>query len=390
MEKYITVQRNGEEFKIKAPVQQVSDDEKEEKNAVQKCPSLSWHVSGKDLDAVLGQFRTAICVRNYKKPTIYARRIGTFITAVVLLMSLISTYNYYSWKTQLMLYSITAILIILFDVLEIPGRKLAPQSRYIISIVSTSNCIGLYFYKVQNLYILMIVTTLSLLVVKVMNNFWLIKYNHKMTRAVTQAVANSGETKADESWKNGGKDQSRALALSLGYQEITEENLEGVLAAFYKLGYFNGYTKTEQVNANIKKMEDEIEDLKEKVSSSEGKAKNAEKSSKELTTENEKLNRAIEAQKIQIKNLILENESLKEQNRRIANDNETLVYMMEKTEEVKSAKEIVTNSPEEEAKKLLLAGTSVRRVAELVGMNKTKVGEIRKELFETQPQSATA
>lgn len=346
---------------------------------VQKCPEYFRNVSRKRLERVHGHHRTGRTMRTDEKQTPYRGKRGSALVAVVLLVGIVSTYYNIFWKYQIALYAFSLALGVWCDFLGLIGRTLAPQSRKIIAGLVALYIVELFAPSLRLGEVLAILTLFAYILVTKLNSFWLDSYNWEMSPEVVNTIANAPDNLAANAWQDRGKREMRALLLTLGY-EITEDDLDGTFSAPYKLGYMNGFQKTEQHRAAVQKAQEQAESNRERAETAETALEACRAELVELRAELEEkvsFSRQVGGELSRIREELA---AVQAENARLMNDNGALVGMMETAEAHKEAEELTKVSAEDRARDYLKAGYSVRYVAELVGLNKTKVGNIRLEL----------
>lgn len=374
---YITVQRMGQApYKVKNPVQKASETVQE---GVRTCPEYFRNVSQSSLKRVQGRHRTARSTRKAEKQTPYNSKIGNTLAAVVFSAGIGGTYYNIFWKYQITLYALGFALGVWFDFLGIAGRKLAPQTRKIIAGLTVLYLAELFTLSLRLGEVLAIITLLASILVKKLNAFWLDSYNWQMSPEVINTIANAPDNMAAKAWQDRGKREMRALLLSLGY-EITENDLDGTFQAPYKLGYMNGFQKTEQHRTAVNKAQEQAEEYIERAETAEQQLKECIEANKTLMKEYKEIASKYASMSADFEQIRSELAAVREENARLMNDNGALVSMIDEPEAYKAAGDILEESAEERARELLVKGYSVRKTAELTGLNKTKVGNIRLEL----------
>lgn len=196
--------------------------------------------------------------------TPWSRR-GTLASGAMFLTAIASTILVFPLNTIVSLYFTSIALFIGFDGMNIFGRVLAPQSRYLIA-----GLIELYsaafFVKLKEYYFVLAITTVIIyVIIKLLNIRLLDNHNYLMTPAIQQAINENDGTIVISEWNNVGK---RDVITYARYQDIdsSERSVEGVYRGVWSLGYLYAYRRMKKAEKNaedaIVESRNLLEDLK--------------------------------------------------------------------------------------------------------------------------------
>lgn len=307
-------------------------------------------------------------LRIYENSTPWSR-IGTLASGAVFLTAIASTIMVFPLNTIISLYMTSIALFIGFDGMNIFGRVLAPQSRYLISGLIVLYSIAL-FVKLKQYYLVLAITTLIIYaIIKLLNVRLLDNHNYLMTPAIQQAINDNDGTIVISEWNNVGK---RDVLTYARYQDLdtSEKTVEASYRGIWSLGYLYAYRRMKKAE---KAAEDATEECKSLLADLKGAHEDKNKYIKIIKTiENE-----LEESKNRIENLESDLAAKKttigfyaEENTALKNDNETMAEML--TSENKETIDI-KQSESERAIRLLQGGLSPLKVANQMGIPKTRV-----------------
>lgn len=345
-----------------------------------------YNLTNEVLESVISQEITADRRKKAENHTPVNKK-SLIAAGVLFLLGASKTLTVAPARLQATFYLLSLAVMVGGDPLQLFNLILAKESRIIISFIIGMFASGfLYFWSImQYWYLTAAVTLIGALLIRCLNYRWMRSENYYMDSAVESAIVNNPDSKAYQAYIDRGKTKCRTLALRQNFQ-FTDQILDGCFGLFYRLGYADGWNKTEQVNVTIQK-------LTERAEKAESKAKEAEQELKTVTAEFLNTEKELNSLKDEICGAkataeyhMKLYESIKNENLRLTATNEELISMIgaespiediinitEMTDEIKE-------SAEDRARELLRQGYSIRKTVELSGVSFYNVNRIKQEL----------
>lgn len=345
-----------------------------------------YNLTNEVLESVISQEITADRRKKAENHTPVNKK-SLIAAGVLFLLGASKTLTVAPTRLQATFYLLSLAVMVGGDPLQLFNLILAKESRIIISFIIGMFASGfLYFWSImQYWYLTAAVTLIGALLIRCLNYRWMRSENYYMDSAVESAIVNNPDSKAYQAYIDRGKTKCRTLALRQNFQ-FTDQILDGCFGLFYRLGYADGWNKTEQVNVTIQK-------LTERAEKAESKAKEAEQELKTVTAEFLNTEKELNSLKDEIRGAkataeyhMKLYESIKNENLRLTATNEELISMIgaespiediinitEMTDEIKE-------SAEDRARELLRQGYSIRKTVELSGVSFYNVNRIKQEL----------
>lgn len=347
----------------------------------EKCPELSRDLSKSVLESVQGRNRTARSTRIEEKRTPLH---GTYIimNATVLVAAAGTTLARFPVYVQLAFYSFALASVIGTDPLFLFGRILAPQSRYLTSILFILITICQIVHRKEMYIVTLLYAAIELLLIGTLNRIWMDAFNFRMSPAVQQILNNSPDSRAFEAWNYFGKRDSVTLARYQG-NSAEESVVNGLYRAFWMLGFNSAYQNVTALINRAEKAERAAEDYKKRYEEAEVEKKQLAAVNENLMSSEEEARGRAESSKWKIERLEKDLTAAQDQVQKLLQTNEELITMTNDSEIMAAAANLVEEDTERHVIELLKSGYSVRKVAELTGWSKTAVGNMRKELSES-------
>lgn len=300
-------------------------------------------------------------------------RSGTVASIAILIAAIVSTLLLFPIGTIASLYITSLALFIGFDGLNIFGRVLAPQSRYMIAGLFQLYAIGFYT-KVKQYYLVLVIASLAIyVIVKLLNRRLLDNHNYLMTPAIQQALNNNDGTVVFEAWQVGGGKRDTITYARYSDIDASESTVDGVYRGIWSLGYLYAYK-------NMKKAKNDAEEAVEecKMLLSELKSKKEEniefkKIIKSLSAELNEKNERVENLEAELSAKKTTIGFLSAEKREIQRDNETMAELLVAEKPEEKPLEMVKQSEKDRAVMLLKNGLKPMQVAEQMNIPKTRV-----------------
>lgn len=295
------------------------------------------------------------------------------IALSALVVSLLSTLTEQEPKVQVIAYLVFGAVFCLLDPIECLTRLLAPQSCCLLAIDQILIAVGIIQPMRGYLAVMVALLAGSLTAIRFLNYEWLAAYNWIMSDAVQKALLIDVENKATKAWSAHGRRETRTLLHELGYQ-ADDSILDILHRPVYLCGFLNGYEKTTKVKSRIEALEN--------------KADKYIQVSKDLTAENQKLKNEISSMKEvedELRSQLSESEYMynniqqlyaasQAENRRLRIANEELLQGVPEPSEM--PEEL---SQEEQIRKMLSQGMSIRKIAEILQIPKNRVEKVKQQ-----------
>lgn len=295
------------------------------------------------------------------------------IALSALIVSLASTLTGQEAKIQVIAYLVFGAVFCLLDPIGCLTRLLAPQSCCLLAIDQVLIVVGIIRPMKGYVIVACMLITGSLTAIRFLNYEWLAAYNWLMSKAVQTALLVDVENRATKAWQAHGRRETRTLLHELGYR-ADDSILDMLHRPVYLTGYLNGYEKTTKIKSRIEALEN--------------KADKYIQVSKDLKTENQKLKNEISSMKEvedELRSQLSESEYMQKklqqmyaesqaENRRLRIANEELLQGVPEPDEM--SEEL---SEEEQIRKMLNQGMSIRKIAEILQIPKNRVEKVKQQ-----------
>lgn len=345
-----------------------------------------YNLTNEVLESVISQEITADRQKKEENHTPVNKK-SLIVAGMLFLLGASKTLTVAPARLQATFYLLSLAVMVGSDPLQLFNLVLAKESRIIISFIIGMFASGfLYFWSITQYWFLAVaVALIGALLIYLLNYRWMRSENYYMDAAVEGAIINNPKSAAYQYYIYHGKTKCRTLALRQNFQ-FNEKILDGVFGLFYRLGYADGWEKTEQVNVTI-------QNLTERAEKAESRAKEAEQELKNVTAEWRNAEKQINTLKDEIYGSkstaeyhMKLYESIRNENLRLNAEIEELETHLVTSLPVASIEEIrdvvqeVKDNGEERVRELLKQGYSIRKTVELSGVSFYNVNRIRQEL----------
>lgn len=276
-------------------------------------------------------------------------------------------------KTQIVAYLVFATTFCLLDPINALGRILAPQSRYLISICQILVIVGIFRPERGYIAVAGLLISGSVLAIRYLNASWLAAYNWMMSAAVQSALQIDADNRATRAWQSHGRRETKTLLYELGYD--TDDDIIDILhRPVYIAGYLNGFEKTVKQKQRLGAAEENLEKYMQDCRELKEERNQLLKEAASIRKENDKLQASIIENENLYNNLQELYAASQAENRRLRTANEELLEDLPVTEETIK----VSLSENEQIRRLLEQGKSIRQVADLLQIPKNRVEKVKK------------
>lgn len=364
------------------------DDEEGVISSLDNCYNLDYDV----LESVISQEITL----NHRKNTGNHSPVSKHFlisAGLLFLLGVSLTFTDAKLNIQFTFYLLSLAVMVGTDPLDLFSQILARESRLLFSFVIFLSCVGLHFFleDARFWYVTAAVGLIVAILIRFLNYRWMRTENYLMDDSVEGAIVNNPESLAYQAYIFYGKVKCRTLALRQNLQ-FTEKVLDGCLGLFYRLGWADGYRKTEQAQATIQKLTERAQKAEKEAKEAKAEAKAAKERYESAAAERDSFHSQLTGAKATSDYHVKLYESISAENIRLNNEIEELERNLEEMaankepvvnlSKVAAVKQEIKESGEDRARELLRQGYSIRKTVELSGVSFYNVNRIRTEMME--------
>lgn len=346
----------------------------ERKRRVQACPEVSKTLSKSVLKAVQKRVQRRPWTWKAQRNAQNRRTVPIWkqvIALSALVVSLVSTLTEQEPKTQVIAYLVFGAIFCLLDPIGCLTRRLAPQSCYLLAIGQILIVVGVIKPYGPYITVAGLLITTSLTAIKFLNYEWLAAYNWVMSDAVQKALLIDVENKATKAWQAHGRRETRTLLYELGYQ-ADDSILDILHRPVYLCGFHNGYEKTTKVKSRIEALENKADKYMQISKDLKAENQNLKNKISELKESEGEFRAQLSEMEYMYKNIQQMYAESQNENRRLRAANEELLQGVPEPAEMPEKL-----SEEEQIRRLLSQGTSIRKTAEILQIPKGRVEKVK-------------